>query len=202
MGKRHPVPSLSKRRRCRPCLRWRESSLLRNSRHRGVSCRGDERGRTSCPPPGKLGQRHPRPVVPMSSLPSLRHRSGIPPSFRHPSRHSGIPPVVPASLPSFRHPSRRSVIPPVVPASLPSFRHPSRRSGIPPVIPASLPSFRHPPVIPASPRHSGIPSVIPASPPSFRHPPRHSGESRNPRSRPSVCTLASWRKGTLDGGIC
>ena len=125
-----------------------------------------------------------------------------PPSFRHPPRRSGIPPVVPASSfpspPSLRHPS---VIPafagihvasPVSYACELAYRrtgrhplrhpHPVRHPGIPSVIPASPPSSRHPL------RHPGIPSVIPASP-------RLSGESRSRRPPPSYAR--SWRKGAL-----
>ena len=93
-----------------------------------------------------------------------------------------------ACLPSFRHASRHSGMPPVIPACLPSFRHASRHSGMPPGVvfrvgvKAPVPSFRRPY------RRSSMP-------PSFRRKP----ESTSP---PRCRMPASWRKGTLYGGMC
>ena len=111
---------------------------------------------------------------------------GMPPShqsFRHPTSHSVIPPVIPSSLPSF-------------PSSLPSF-------------PSSLPSFHHPSRHPSRhSRHSTTPPVIPVIPPplpsfpSFHHPSRHSGERRNLRPLPGVVCPRVWRKGTPYAGMC
>ena len=163
--------------------------------HPGVSCRDDERGRTSCPPLREVGnviRRHPS------------RYSGIPSAIHHPSRHppplpsSTTPPVIPANagiyVPSPVSYARECGVKAHGRSSLPSFRRtpestsspwcrmpPSCRTGtryvIPPVFPAkagihvaSLVSYA--PELPC--RHT------------VRHPSRLSGESRNPRRLPGV----------------